>query len=114
MWDLNLWSYPQWYQVLSASFKGEVGGRRLSSEQRVADWEEFGADKVGGYYLVGSEEEPSSYRFHLTEWDGGSVVFDGSPLGLLSQAEICQWLHPHHPTAQTPTPLITNCSETQE
>lgn len=80
----------------------------------MAEWEEFGADRVGRYYLVGDEEEPSSYRFHLTEWDGGSILFGGSPLGLLSQAEICQWLHPHHPTVQTPTPLITNCSETQE
>lgn len=59
----------------------------------MAEWEEFGADRVGRYYLVGDEKS-----LHLTgstsEWDGGSILFGGSPLGLLSQAEICQWLHP--------------------
>lgn len=54
----------------------------------------LGLERAGRYYFVGNEKEPSFYRFHLTEWDRGSILFGALPLGLLSQAEIWQLLPP--------------------
>lgn len=61
----------------------------------MAEWEEFGADRVGRYYLVGDEEEAFILQVppHRDGMEAAFCLVDHL-WGLLSQAEICQWLHP--------------------